>query len=66
MASRRIPWSPTKTGGVIGQIEDIAAHVGAGIVVAGAYGRSRFREWVLSGVTRHLVTKSRRCALLSR
>ena len=57
---------PDKTGGVIGQIEDIAAHVGAGIVVAGAYGHSRFREWVLSGVTRHLVTESRRCALLSR
>ena len=57
---------PDKAGGVIGQIEDIAAHVGAGIVVAGAYGHSRFREWVLSGVTRHLVTESRRCALLSR
>jgi nucleotide-binding universal stress UspA family protein len=57
---------PDKTGGVIGQIEDIAAHVGAGIVVAGAYGHSRFREWVLSGVTRHLVTDSRRCAFLSR
>lgn len=57
---------PDKTGGVIGQIEDIAARVGAGTVVAGAYGHSRFREWVLSGVTRHLVTESRRCAFLSR
>jgi hypothetical protein len=26
----------------------------------------RFREWVLSGVTRHLAMESRRCALLSR
>jgi nucleotide-binding universal stress UspA family protein len=48
------------------QLDKIAAHVGAGAVVAGAYGHSRFREWVLSGVTRHLVTESRRCALLSR
>jgi len=48
------------------QLEKIAANVGAGAVVAGAYGHSRFREWVLSGVTRHLVTESRRCALLSR
>ena len=33
---------------------------------AGAYGHSRLREWVLSGVTRHLATESRRCAFLSR
>jgi nucleotide-binding universal stress UspA family protein len=57
---------PEKAGGVIGQIEQIATHVGAGIVIAGAYGHSRFREWVLSGVTRHLATESRRCAFLSR
>jgi nucleotide-binding universal stress UspA family protein len=47
-------------------VESIAAHVGAGVVIAGAYGHSRFREWVLSGVTRHLATESRRCAFLSR
>ena len=57
---------PEKAGGVTGQIENIAAHVGAGAVIAGAYGHSRFREWVLSGVTRHLATESRRCAFLSR
>jgi len=51
---------------VTGQLERIAAHVGAGAVIAGAYGHSRLREWVLSGVTRHLVTESHRCALLSR
>ena len=49
-----------------GQLERIAAHVGAGAVIAGAYGHSRLREWVLSGVTRHLATESHRCALLSR
>jgi nucleotide-binding universal stress UspA family protein len=57
---------PEKAGGVTGQIESIAANVGAGVVIAGAYGHSRFREWVLSGVTRHLATESRRCAFLSR
>jgi nucleotide-binding universal stress UspA family protein len=57
---------PEKAGGVTGQIDNIAAHIGAGAVIAGAYGHSRFREWVLSGVTRHLATESRRCAFLSR
>jgi len=57
---------PEKAGGVTGQIESIAANIGAGAVIAGAYGHSRFREWVLSGVTRHLAIESRRCAFLSR
>ena len=57
---------PEKAGSVTAQLESIAAHVGAGAVIAGAYGHSRFREWVLSGVTRHLATESRRCAFLSR
>ena len=57
---------PEKAGGVTGQIESIAANIGAGAVIAGAYGHSRLREWVLSGVTRHLATESRRCAFLSR
>ena len=48
------------------QLDRIAADVGAGAVIAGAYGHSRFREWILSGVTRHLATESRRCAFLSR
>jgi nucleotide-binding universal stress UspA family protein len=57
---------PEKAGGVTGQLENIAVNVGAGAVIAGAYGHSRLREWVLSGVTRHLATESRRCAFLSR
>jgi nucleotide-binding universal stress UspA family protein len=48
------------------QLESIAADVGAGLVIAGAYGHSRFREWVLGGVTRQLVNPSTRCSLLSR
>jgi nucleotide-binding universal stress UspA family protein len=48
------------------QLDEIAADVGAGVVIAGAYGHSRFQEWVLGGVTRHLVTESPRCSFLSR
>jgi nucleotide-binding universal stress UspA family protein len=48
------------------QLEEIAADVGAGVVIAGAYGHSRFHEWVLGGVTRHLATQSGRCSFLSR
>jgi nucleotide-binding universal stress UspA family protein len=49
-----------------GQLDRIAADVGAGLVIAGAYGHSRLREWILGGVTRHLATGSSRCVLLSR
>lgn len=53
-------------GSATAQLDRIAADTGAGLVVAGAYGHSRFREWALGGVTRHLVTESSRCSLLSR
>jgi nucleotide-binding universal stress UspA family protein len=56
-----------ETGAAIAeQIDRIAANVGAGAVIAGAYGHSRFREWILGGVTRHLAAESSRCAFLSR
>ncbi len=47
------------------QLDAIAADVGAGVVVAGAYGHSRFRELILGGMTQHLITQSTRCVLLS-
>jgi nucleotide-binding universal stress UspA family protein len=37
----------------------------ADLVVAGAYGHSRFREWILGGFTRNLLTQSRRCSFLT-
>ena len=49
---------------VPGQLDWIAANADAGMVIAGAYGHSRLREWALGGVTRHLLTSSR-CAFLS-
>ena len=56
---------PEDGGDVIAQLDAIAANVGAGVVVAGAYGHSRFRELILGGMTRHLMTQSSRCVLLS-
>lgn len=47
------------------QLEQVAADVGAGLIVAGAYGHSRFRELILGGVTEYLVTQSVRSVLLS-
>lgn len=47
------------------QLEKIAGETGAGLIVAGAYGHSRFRELILGGVTEYLVTQSVRSVLLS-
>lgn len=47
------------------QLDRIADDVGADVIVAGAYGHSRFRELVLGGMTQHLITQTARCALLS-
>ena len=57
---------PDECGHAAAQLERIASEVGAGLVVAGAYGHSRLREWVFGGVTKELVTPSSRCSLLSR
>jgi nucleotide-binding universal stress UspA family protein len=48
-----------------GQLLAIAREHEAGVIVAGAYGHSRLREWALGGVTRHLLLHGRGCALLS-
>ena len=47
------------------QLEKVAGDVGAGLIVAGAYGHSRFRELILGGVTQYLVTQTARSVLLS-
>jgi nucleotide-binding universal stress UspA family protein len=51
--------------GVTGQLDIIAQDEGADIIVAGAYGHTRFSEWVFGGVTRDLLKLGKRCALLS-
>jgi len=47
------------------QLETVAGDVAAGLIVAGAYGHSRFRELILGGVTQYLVNQTARCVLLS-
>jgi len=56
---------PDQCGEAGAQLDRIASELGAGVVVAGAYGHSRLREWILGGVTRQLINPSRRCSLLS-
>jgi nucleotide-binding universal stress UspA family protein len=56
---------PEQCGDAATQLERIASNVGAGVVIAGAYGHSRLSEWILGGVTRRLVNPLKRCSLLS-
>ena len=41
-----------------GDLLAAAEAMGAGLIVAGAYGHSRLREWALGGVTQDLLTRS--------
>lgn len=52
-------------GNVGKSIEECAGEVNADIIVAGAFGHSRFMEWLLGGVTRHLLLNARMNVLLS-
>ena len=56
---------PEQCGDAATQLERIASNVGAGVIIAGAYGHSRLSEWILGGVTRRLINPSIRCSLLS-
>ena len=47
------------------QLSAVAFEQDADLVVAGAYGHSRIREWVLGGVTRSLLQTMNLCALVS-
>lgn len=42
-----------------------AEHEAADLIVAGAYGHNRLREWVLGGVTRELLQQTEHCVLFS-
>jgi nucleotide-binding universal stress UspA family protein len=57
---------PQERGDAAQRLDRIAADLGAGVIVAGAYGHSRLREWVFGGVTRRLVSEVSRCALVTR
>lgn len=47
------------------RLQEKAREMQADLVVAGAYGHSRLREWVFGGVTGDYLLKPDRCALLS-
>ena len=51
--------------GVTSQLSIIAHDEGADIIVAGAYGHTRFQEWLFGGVTHELLTQQEHCVLLS-
>ena len=57
---------PAQCGDAASQLDRIASDIGAGVVIAGAYGHSRLSEWILGGVTRRLINPASRCSLLSR
>jgi nucleotide-binding universal stress UspA family protein len=47
------------------QLDSLAWEAGADIIIAGAYGHSRFREWALGGTTRDFIMRMPRCILLA-
>jgi nucleotide-binding universal stress UspA family protein len=53
------------TGDNTTQMHAIAHEQDADVIVAGAYGHSRLREWVLGGVTRDLLLRANRCSFVS-
>lgn len=48
-----------------GQLHDIARKLEAGLIVGGAYGHTRLREWVLGGITRDVLLRPDHCSLVS-
>jgi len=53
------------TGSEAERLREIASKGGADLVVAGAYGHSRVREWVLGGVTGDFLLHPDRCIFIS-
>jgi len=53
------------TGRDSAQLGELAREHKADVIVAGAYGHNRVREWMLGGVTRDLLLHADRCALVS-
>ena len=59
------PIAAPSTGEDAQQLQSFALEHSADLIVAGAYGHSRVREWLLGGVTRDLLLRGGRCALVS-
>jgi nucleotide-binding universal stress UspA family protein len=56
---------PNHRGDAVEQLIRHASDIEADMIVAGAYGHTRMREWIFGGVTRDLITKTDRCSVLS-
>jgi nucleotide-binding universal stress UspA family protein len=68
LVRRGIPTASIATKDLIGvpnQLDIVAQDEGADVIVAGAYGHTRFTEWVFGGVTHELLKLSKRCVFLS-
>jgi nucleotide-binding universal stress UspA family protein len=50
---------------VANNLMDLADDVGADLIVSGAYGHSRTREWFFGGATRDLLEMSKHCLFMS-
>ena len=48
-----------------GQLSTIAREMRVDLIVAGAFGHSRLRDWAFGGVTRDFLLQADRCALMS-
>jgi nucleotide-binding universal stress UspA family protein len=58
--------TPDPTGGTTAEaLVGAAVECGADLIVAGAYGHSRLREWAFGGVTRALLAHTPVCCLMS-
>jgi nucleotide-binding universal stress UspA family protein len=60
-----VHWGDEDEASAAEQILSFAKEHGAVLVVAGGYGHSRMREWILGGVTRSLLERAPFCCLMS-
>ena len=56
---------PVSAAGIADDLVGIAQQQGADLIVCGAYGHSRAREWILGGVTHDLLDHAPLCCLMS-
>lgn len=58
-------WSEPLVTDAAGQLAALAEEEVADLIVSGAYGRGKFREWIFGGATREFLQRSPRCHLVS-
>lgn len=58
-------WSEPLRTDAAAQIDALAQEEVTDLIVAGAYGRGKFREWIFGGVTRNLLRQPARCHFLA-